>query len=244
MRCWETAAPLGMPQGLSRMSLYSDSTACEQAGFARCTRGSGAAGSNGPCGTDKAPRCRTALPKARASLPRCLNRSSAVGANGTCKELCLHSLFVMVKVLRVPVGNPLLWQLSLSGAWRGVGGRGVGGGRGAWEVEDYAAASWARGGHRYWMWASAAARRPQQVWEQRDSGEPRRRAQAPSSMPDASPPPSPPPAPDRELEEVLRCAMQPQRPPPETRTRAAAADKTPAGQVKRKEVDEVGVRGG
>ncbi len=42
--------------------------------------------------------------------------SSPVGANGTCKELCLHTLFVMVKVLRVPVSNPLLWQLSLSGA--------------------------------------------------------------------------------------------------------------------------------
>ncbi|KAG2432423.1 hypothetical protein HYH02_012994 [Chlamydomonas schloesseri] len=82
---------------------------------------------------------------------------SPVGPNGTCKELCLHTLFVMVKVLRVPVGNPLLWQLSLS---------------------------------------------------------------------------------DRELEEVLRCAMQPERPPPEPKTRAAAADKTPAGQVKRKEVDE------
>ncbi|GLC40238.1 hypothetical protein PLESTB_001310400 [Pleodorina starrii] len=82
---------------------------------------------------------------------------SPVGANGTCKELCLHILFVMVKVLRVPVGNPLLWQLSLS---------------------------------------------------------------------------------DRELEEVLRCSMQPERPPQEAAKAKPAADKTLAGQVKRREIEE------
>ncbi|KAG2502192.1 hypothetical protein HYH03_000679 [Edaphochlamys debaryana] len=81
---------------------------------------------------------------------------SPVGSSGTCREHCLHTLFVLVKVLRVPLSNPLLWQLSLS---------------------------------------------------------------------------------DRELEEVLRCAMQPERPPPEA-ARAKPADKTPAGQVKRREVDE------
>lgn len=34
---------------------------------------------------------------------------------GAGKELCLHILFVMVKVLRVPPSNPLMWQLSLTG---------------------------------------------------------------------------------------------------------------------------------
>ncbi len=42
--------------------------------------------------------------------------SSGPGPTGTCKELCLHNLFVMVKVLRVPASNPLVWQLSLNGA--------------------------------------------------------------------------------------------------------------------------------
>lgn len=31
------------------------------------------------------------------------------------KELCIHVLFVMVKVLRVPASNPLVWQLCLTG---------------------------------------------------------------------------------------------------------------------------------
>ncbi|GFR42292.1 hypothetical protein Agub_g3190, partial [Astrephomene gubernaculifera] len=83
--------------------------------------------------------------------------SPTMGPGGTCRELCLHTLFVMLKVLRVPASNPLLWQLSLS---------------------------------------------------------------------------------DRELEEVLRCAMQPERPPQEAARTRPAADKTPAGQVKRREVDE------
>ncbi|GLI66528.1 hypothetical protein VaNZ11_010403 [Volvox africanus] len=82
---------------------------------------------------------------------------SPVGANGTSKELCLHILFVMVKVLRVPVSNPLLWQLSLS---------------------------------------------------------------------------------DRELEEVLRCAMQPERPPREVVKVKPSTEKMSTGQVKRREIDE------
>ncbi len=55
-----------------------------------------------------------------------------MGPHGTCRELCLHTLFVMVKVLRVPVSNPLLWQLSLSGeGGRAAQGEGLrlGGGR-------------------------------------------------------------------------------------------------------------------
>lgn len=32
---------------------------------------------------------------------------------GTVKESCVHILFVLVKVLRVPASNPLVWQLSL-----------------------------------------------------------------------------------------------------------------------------------
>ncbi|KAK9823377.1 hypothetical protein WJX72_002332 [[Myrmecia] bisecta] len=30
-----------------------------------------------------------------------------------CKELCIHVLFVMLRVLRLPPSNPLCWQLSL-----------------------------------------------------------------------------------------------------------------------------------
>lgn len=41
--------------------------------------------------------------------------SPAPGGKG-CQELCSHLLFVMCKVLRVPPSNPLVWQLSLTGA--------------------------------------------------------------------------------------------------------------------------------
>ncbi|EFJ52902.1 hypothetical protein VOLCADRAFT_86362 [Volvox carteri f. nagariensis] len=96
-------------------------------------------------------------PKPSQEVVDLLHQLSPVGANGTCKELCMHTVFVMVKVLRVPVSNPLLWQLSLS---------------------------------------------------------------------------------DRELEEVLRCGTQPERPPQEAAKAKPAAEKTPAGQVKRRDVDE------
>ncbi|KAF5829772.1 hypothetical protein DUNSADRAFT_15536 [Dunaliella salina] len=46
------------------------------------------------------------------SRPSCTCSSS--GANGN-KELCLHVLFTMLKILRVPATNPLVWQLSLTG---------------------------------------------------------------------------------------------------------------------------------
>ncbi len=41
-------------------------------------------------------------------------RPSCSCAGAVCKELCLHILFVMVKVMRVPPSNPLVWQLSLT----------------------------------------------------------------------------------------------------------------------------------
>ncbi len=44
--------------------------------------------------------------------------------------------------------------------------------------------------------------------------------------------------PDRELEEVLRCAVQPERAPPPEKPRQGA-DKAAPGQVKRKALDEV-----
>jgi len=37
------------------------------------------------------------------------------GPGSGSKELCLHLLFTMLKVLRVPASNPLVWQLSLTG---------------------------------------------------------------------------------------------------------------------------------
>ena len=40
--------------------------------------------------------------------------AAAGGASGGAKELCIHVLFVMVKVLRVPPSNPLVWQLCLT----------------------------------------------------------------------------------------------------------------------------------
>ncbi|GFH25054.1 predicted protein [Haematococcus lacustris] len=39
---------------------------------------------------------------------------SALPGGPTPAELCLHLLFVLVKVLRVPASNPLVWQLSLT----------------------------------------------------------------------------------------------------------------------------------
>ncbi len=41
------------------------------------------------------------------------NTSGSLG----CKELCIHILFAMVKVLRVPPSNPIVWQLSLTGKY-------------------------------------------------------------------------------------------------------------------------------
>ncbi|MEW5298888.1 MAG: hypothetical protein WDW36_001962 [Sanguina aurantia] len=40
--------------------------------------------------------------------------SSAPATGQQVRELCLHTLFVLVKVLRVPPSNPLVWQLSLT----------------------------------------------------------------------------------------------------------------------------------
>ncbi|KAL6750982.1 hypothetical protein V8C86DRAFT_2793293 [Haematococcus lacustris] len=88
--------------------------------------------------------------------------SCALPGGPTPAELCLHLLFVLVKVLRVPASNPLVWQLSLT---------------------------------------------------------------------------------DRELEEVLRCGLLPDRPAHDERpvgrskTTGSQAGSTP-GQVKRKELDE------
>lgn len=52
----------------------------------------------------------------RRSVPAiCDNpHCSLPGPAGCCKELCLHIVFVMVRVLRVPASNPLAWQLSLT----------------------------------------------------------------------------------------------------------------------------------
>lgn len=46
-----------------------------------------------------------------------------LGVLGTVSELCVHILFVVVKVLRVPPSNALVWQLSLLGEGTGGGGR-------------------------------------------------------------------------------------------------------------------------
>lgn len=47
-------------------------------------------------------------------MPSYANNSPG-SSSGGCKELCLHVLFVMMKVLRVPPSNPLVWQLYLNG---------------------------------------------------------------------------------------------------------------------------------
>ena len=34
-------------------------------------------------------------------------------------ELCIHHIFVMLRVLKLPANNPIIWQLSLNGtAWQ------------------------------------------------------------------------------------------------------------------------------
>ncbi len=34
-------------------------------------------------------------------------------------ELCIHHIFVMLRVLKLPANNPIIWQLSLIGtAWQ------------------------------------------------------------------------------------------------------------------------------
>ena len=44
------------------------------------------------------------------SQPSC---SCAIGKRVPLQELCIHILFVTVRVMRVPTGNPIVWQLSL-----------------------------------------------------------------------------------------------------------------------------------
>lgn len=51
------------------------------------------------------------------------NLSSQLTSYGGCKELCVHILFVMTKVLRVPPSNHIVWQLSLTGVLHGGEGR-------------------------------------------------------------------------------------------------------------------------
>jgi hypothetical protein len=56
-----------------------------------------------------------------------LNNTVQIGAMQSCTcqrkckaattELCTHIVFVMVKVLRIPAGNPIVWQHSLTGVW-------------------------------------------------------------------------------------------------------------------------------
>jgi hypothetical protein len=45
--------------------------------------------------------------------------AAAVAGQQRQPELCIHVLFVVIKVLRVPPSNPLTWQLALTGAGRG-----------------------------------------------------------------------------------------------------------------------------
>ncbi len=60
-------------------------------------------------------RCRAS--SAAAAAPQ----RSMMGTPGQgSQDLCLHVLFVMTKVLRVPPSNPLVWQLSLTGEPRGL----------------------------------------------------------------------------------------------------------------------------
>jgi E3 ubiquitin-protein ligase ZSWIM2 len=46
-----------------------------------------------------------------------------IGSKVTCScrkhasapEVCIHIIFVMIKILRVPPSNPIVWQVSLTG---------------------------------------------------------------------------------------------------------------------------------